>query len=81
MSCTSSCYTRVDAGCQIKADVHPDEIVFYLGGHDELVLVFDPDALDQFLAFAPTALRAARQQEAKRDKGEEWGPITTLVAA
>jgi hypothetical protein len=64
----------------MKADVHPDEITFYFGGQDDLILIFDQESLARFLAFAPNALREARDTEAKWKAGEH-AEITTLVAA
>jgi hypothetical protein len=79
MSCRAACFTRVDPGCHIKADIHPYEITFYFGGQDDLILIFDQKSLAEFLAFAPNALQAARDHEAKWKEGEP-ATITTMTA-
>jgi hypothetical protein len=63
MSCTAACFAKVEAGTTITSHAQPGEIVFYFGADESLVLVFDQQSLQEFLAMAPAALQEARDRQ------------------
>ncbi|HWE91101.1 MAG TPA: hypothetical protein VG317_16700 [Pseudonocardiaceae bacterium] len=80
MSCRSACYSRVEPGCAIKAEVHPEEVSFYFGGQDDLILIFGQKSLAEFLTFATEALNQARESEATWKEGEP-ADLTIMTGA
>jgi hypothetical protein len=63
MSCTVAGFAKIEAGTTISSASQPDEIVFYVGADDALVLVFDQHSLAEFLDTAQAALRSARDKQ------------------
>jgi hypothetical protein len=60
MSCEVSAFAKIEPGTKITAHGQPSEIVLYVGSDEALVLVFDQDSLEEFIAAGEEALQQCR---------------------
>lgn len=65
MTCHTSSFAKIEAGTTIKSNAHPDEIIFYVGADEALVMVFDQESLGEFLAVGQKTLLQVRDKSRK----------------